>query len=90
MSESSACCAPVASSCRRRCAWAARGCRTRRCSRSRWLGKAPPGYVLRECTLEAEVRCAGFVDVEKPDVGAKSIVALTRVTVGLEPGTLGR
>lgn len=41
----------------------------------RWLGKAPPVASLKKATLEREVREAGFVDLESPDVGAVPMIA---------------
>jgi arsenite methyltransferase len=41
----------------------------------RWLGKAPRVTVLSKATLDREVRHAGFVDVEAPDVGAAPTIA---------------
>lgn len=41
----------------------------------RWLGKAPRVTVLSKATLDREVRDAGFVDVEAPDVGAGPTIA---------------
>lgn len=41
----------------------------------RWLGKAPPVTIFSKRTLEDEVRRAGFVDLSRPDVGAKPIIA---------------
>lgn len=38
----------------------------------RWMGKAPWVGIVRPDTLEAEIRAAGFVDLETPDVGAGS------------------
>lgn len=40
----------------------------------RWVGKAPWAAVLSKDTLESEMRAAGFVDIEFPDVGAERIV----------------
>jgi len=41
----------------------------------RWLGKAPPVWILREADLVEEMKAAGFVDVQVRDVGAESIVS---------------
>ena len=41
----------------------------------RWLGKAPMVKTFSKRTLEDEVRRAGFVDLSKPDVGAKPTIA---------------
>ncbi len=41
----------------------------------RWLGKAPYAAVFSKSTLADEVRHAGFVDLEQPDVGAKPYTA---------------
>jgi len=41
----------------------------------RWLGKAPMVKVIRKRTLEQEIRAAGFVDLEQPDVGTESTIA---------------
>ena len=49
----------------------------------RWLGKAPRVTVLSKATLDREVRHAGFVDVEAPDVGAASTIAFI---VARKPG----
>lgn len=37
----------------------------------RWLGKAPRVWVFSKQTLADEIRSAGFVDLETPDVGAR-------------------
>lgn len=47
---------------------------------ARALGKAPMVKVLRKTTLEAEVRTAGFVDVQQPDVGAERTIAFMLAT----------
>lgn len=41
----------------------------------RWLGKAPMVKVFRKEAFEADLRAAGFVDLEAPDVGAQPTVA---------------
>jgi arsenite methyltransferase len=41
----------------------------------RWMGKAPRVAVLKRSRLEQDVRDAGFVDVESPDVGAQRMIA---------------
>jgi arsenite methyltransferase len=41
----------------------------------RWLGKAPRVSVLQKRVVEDEVRRAGFVSLDQPDVGADSTVA---------------
>jgi ubiquinone/menaquinone biosynthesis C-methylase UbiE len=41
----------------------------------RWFGKAPPVACFDEGTLTAAVDDAGFVDLERPDVGAGKLVA---------------
>ncbi len=41
----------------------------------RWLGKAPAVRSFSKKTLEDDVRRAGFVEVEQPDVGAKPTIA---------------
>lgn len=41
----------------------------------RKLGKAPMVKIVRRRTVEAEIRDAGFVDLQGPDVGASKIVA---------------
>jgi len=44
----------------------------------RWMGKAPMVKIFRRQTLEDELRDAGFVDIEGPDVGTKpTVVFLT-------------
>lgn len=40
----------------------------------RWFGKAPPVASLTRATLADDVRRAGFVEVEAPDVGAEAKV----------------
>jgi ubiquinone/menaquinone biosynthesis C-methylase UbiE len=48
---------------------------------ARAFGKAPEVVtVLRKTTLEAEVRAAGFVDVQQPDVGAEPTIAFMLAT----------
>lgn len=43
----------------------------------RWVGKAPwVDVVTRDAILDA-IRCAGFVEVQAPDVGAKSDILFT-------------
>jgi arsenite methyltransferase len=37
-----------------------------------WLGKAPRVWVFSKETLAGEIRRAGFVDLDAPDVGAKA------------------
>jgi len=37
----------------------------------RWAGRAPPVWVFDKATLADDLRRAGLVDVEAPDVGAK-------------------
>jgi arsenite methyltransferase len=37
-----------------------------------WVGKAPQVWVFSKQTLIDEIRAAGFVDIESPDVGAKA------------------
>ncbi|HET9957426.1 MAG TPA: class I SAM-dependent methyltransferase [Polyangiaceae bacterium] len=37
----------------------------------RWLGKAPLVEIFTKRTIEDEIRKAGFVDLDQPDVGAK-------------------
>jgi len=41
----------------------------------RSLGKAPPVEIFSRRTLEDEVKRAGFVDIEQPDVGAAANIA---------------
>ena len=41
----------------------------------RWLGRAPWVAVFREATLLQEVRDAGFVELQTPDVGASSDIS---------------
>lgn len=41
----------------------------------RWMGKAPPVTLLKVSRLEQDVRDAGFVDIESPDVGAHRMIA---------------
>lgn len=50
----------------------------------RWLGKAPPAWVISKATLASEIQQAGFVDLETPDVGAKVEVGFM---VARRPGT---
>lgn len=45
-----------------------------------WLGKAPHVALIRAETVHREIRGAGFVNVEAPDVGAKKIVAFVTAT----------
>lgn len=40
----------------------------------RWLGKAPWVAIVSQATLVGELRQAGFVDIEQPDVGAKNTI----------------
>ena len=47
---------------------------------ARALGKAPMVKVMNKATLEAEVRAAGFVDVQQPDVGAEATIAFMLAT----------
>ncbi|MBK6579092.1 MAG: class I SAM-dependent methyltransferase [Sandaracinaceae bacterium] len=48
---------------------------------ARAFGKAPEVVtVLRKSMLEAEVRAAGFVDVQQPDVGAEPTIAFMLAT----------
>jgi arsenite methyltransferase len=49
----------------------------------RVLGKAPPVQILTKRTLEQELRAAGFVDIDQPDVGAERIIAFM---VASKPG----
>ena len=46
----------------------------------RWLGKAPPVKIFKTDTLVADMRRAGFVDIERPDVGASKIVGFVVAT----------
>lgn len=46
----------------------------------RWLGKAPPVASFDADTLVGDIRRAGFVDIEQPDVGAKKIVCFAVAT----------
>lgn len=41
----------------------------------RWLGKAPRVSILLKRVLEEELRCAGFVGLDQPDVGAEPTIA---------------
>ena len=41
----------------------------------RWLGKAPPVSIIGRQTLEDDIRRAGFIDLESPDVGATQTTA---------------
>lgn len=41
----------------------------------RWLGKAPLVEIFTKRTIEDEIRKAGFVDLDQPDVGAKPEIA---------------
>ncbi|MGE0789388.1 MAG: class I SAM-dependent methyltransferase [Sandaracinaceae bacterium] len=41
----------------------------------RWVGKAPRVHIFSGAELVSNVREAGFVDVDEPDVGAKPIVS---------------
>jgi len=41
----------------------------------RWLGQAPPVQRVRRSQLVEEIEQAGFVEVETPDVGAKSEIS---------------
>ncbi|MEZ4429602.1 MAG: class I SAM-dependent methyltransferase [Nannocystaceae bacterium] len=41
----------------------------------RWIGKAPMVKIFRAKALADEIEQAGFVDLSRPDVGAKPIVA---------------
>lgn len=52
---------------------------------ARALGKAPMVKVLRKRTLEAEVRAAGFVDVQLPDVGADPTIVFMLATKPCAP-----
>jgi len=42
---------------------------------ARWLGKAPEVTIFKKATLAEDLRRAGLVDVEAPDVGAKAEIA---------------
>jgi arsenite methyltransferase len=46
----------------------------------RWLGKAPMVKSFSKQTLEDEIRRAGFVEIEHPDVGAEATIAFTVAT----------
>ncbi len=46
----------------------------------RWLGKAPMVKTIAVQTLEQEVLQAGFIDLSKPDVGAKDTTAFMVAT----------
>lgn len=46
----------------------------------KWLGKAPDVWIFSTEQLVAEMRAAGFVDVEVRDVGAKEEVAFVTAT----------
>lgn len=50
----------------------------------RWLGKAPMVKILSKATLESELQRAGFVDLQRPDVGAK---ATTDFIVATKPAS---
>jgi len=54
---------------------------------ARALGKAPAVHILTKATLEAEVRAAGFVDLQQPDVGAEKTIAFMLATKPM--GTAG-
>lgn len=41
----------------------------------RWLGKAPPVWILTQAQLLEEIEAAGFVDVQAHDVGADTVVS---------------
>ena len=49
----------------------------------RVLGKAPPVQILTKRTLEQELRAAGFLEIDQPDVGAEQIIAFM---VASKPG----
>ena len=42
---------------------------------AQWLGKAPSVQIFSRRTLEDDLRRAGFIDLEQPDVGAKPTIA---------------
>ncbi|MEM1418059.1 MAG: class I SAM-dependent methyltransferase [Myxococcota bacterium] len=46
----------------------------------RFFGKAPRVWMVTPEALVEEIRAAGFVDVETPDVGAKDTIAFTIAT----------
>lgn len=46
----------------------------------RWLGKAPAVKILKTDTLVEDMRRAGFVDVQRPDVGAKKVIGFVVAT----------
>ena len=48
----------------------------------RALGKAPPATIFSRQTIEREIRAAGFVDLQQPDVGAGKMIAFV---VALKP-----
>ncbi len=49
----------------------------------RWVGKAPPVWVISKDTLVQELEAAGFVDLQQPDVGA---AATTAFVLARKPG----
>jgi len=51
----------------------------------RWLGKAPRVSSLRKRGLEDELRHAGFIGLDQPDVGAESTIAFIVAEKPREP-----
>ncbi len=52
----------------------------------RWLGQAPPVWVLSAAQIREEVAAAGFVDVTAPDVGAPARTAYLTARKPPAPG----